>query len=304
MVMALSGEPVAVYDVARDDRVHYKHHMQEEGIKSLLALPVKVHGEVIGVLRILTGEYRCFTSSEVNFAFTVAEASGSAIQNARTYTKITLLFNQIEENERFLTDILDCIRPQLIVLDRKKHVVLANRVFLETTGKPEAEVLGMEYYDLCPVNQGQNVCPVDNVFQEGKPVTFIHSNDIGGEIQWIERTASPMFDREGEVEFVIEVIRDITAKKQFEEEQMERVKLQGVVDLAGTVAHEINSPLFAAIGTAQLMEEDLEDNELKDDVRRIIRNLKCISELTGKMTTMTGFKRKEYVGDTSIVEFT
>jgi len=278
--------------------------MEEEGIKSLLALPVKVHGEVIGVLRILTGEYRCFTSSDVNFALTVAEASGSAIQNARTYTKITLLFNQIEENERFLTDILDCIRPQLIVLDRKKHVVLANRVFLETTGKSEAEVLGMEYYDLCPVKQGQNVCPVDNVFQEGKPATFIHSQNAGGEVQWIERTASPMFDREGEVEFVIEVIRDITAKKQFEEEQMERVKLQGVVDLAGTVAHEINSPLFAAIATAQLMEEDLEDNELKDDVRRIIRNLKCISELTGKMTTMTGFKRKEYVGDTSIVEFT
>jgi PAS domain S-box-containing protein len=302
-VMALSGEPVAIYDVGSDDRVRYKKDMEEEGIKSLLAIPIKVGGEVIGVLRILCDEHRCFTGSEINFAVTVAEASGSAIQNARTYTKITLLFNQIEENERFLTDILDCIRPQLVVIDRNRHVVLANRVFLEQLGRSEAEVLGMEYSDICPIKEGENVCPADAVFEEGESVTYTHSQVVDGNIHWIERTASPMFDKEGRVEFVIEVIRDITAKKQFEEEQMERVKLQGVVDLAGTVAHEINSPLFAALGTAQMLEEDIEDPELTNDVQTIIRNLKIIKELTGKMTAMTGFERREYVGDTSIVEF-
>jgi PAS domain S-box-containing protein len=303
MVMALSGEPVAIYDVLSDDRVRFKKDMEEEGIKSLIAVPIKVKGEVIGVLRILCDKNRCFTGSEINFTVTVAEASGSAIQNARTYTKISLLFNQIEENERFLTDILDCIRPQLVVLDRNRHVVLANRVFLDTIGKTESEVLGMEYYDFCPIGEGENVCPADAVFDRGEPVTSTHSQVVDGQVHWIERTASPMVGKDGAVEFVIEVIRDITAKKQFEEEQMERVKLQGVVDLAGTVAHEINSPLFAALGTAQMLEEDIDDAELAGDIKTIIRNLKTISELTGKMTAMTGFERKDYVGDTSIVEF-
>ncbi len=303
VVMVLTGEPVTIKDVARDDRVRYKKDMQEEGITSLLALPIKVAGEVIGVLRILFKEMHSFTSSEVNFALTVAEASGSAIQNARTYTKITLLFNQIEENERFLTDILNCIRPQLIVLDQNKHVVLANRVFLEKMGLTESEVLGMEYYDVCPIEQGNEVCPADSVLQDGKPASFIHAQDIDGEKCWIERTAYPMFDKNGKVEFVIEIIRDVTAKKQFEEEQIERVKLQGVVDLAGTVAHEINSPLFAALGAAQLMEDDLVEEDQIQDVQMIIRNLKSISELTSKMTSMTGFEGKEYVGGTNIVEF-
>ena len=303
MVMALSGEPVAIYDVLTDDRVRFKEDMEAEGIRSLLAVPVKVRGEVIGVLRILSDEPRCFTGSEINFVVTVAEASGAAIRNARTYTKITLLFNQIEENERFLTDILDCIRPQLVVIDRNRHVVLANRVFLENIGKSETEVLGMEYYDFCPVRDKENVCPADEVFERGEAVTFTHSQLVDGKLRWIERTASPMFDKDGKVEFVIEVIRDITAKKKFEEEQMERVKLQGVVDLAGTVAHEINSPLFAALGTAQILEEDLGQSEMVADIQTIIRNLKSISALTGKMAAMTGFEQKEYVGDTSIVEF-
>ncbi len=303
VVMVLTGEPVTIKDVAHDDRVRYKKDMQEEGITSLLALPIKVAGEVIGVLRILFKEMHSFSRSEVNFALTVAEASGSAIQNARTYTKITLLFNQIEENERFLTDILNCIRPQLIVLDLNKHVVMANRVFLEKMGLAESEVLGMEYYDVCPIEQGDEVCPADSVLKDGKPASFIHAQDIDGEKHWIERTAYPMFDKNKKVEFVIEIIRDVTAKKQFEEEQIERVKLQGVVDLAGTVAHEINSPLFAALGAAQLMEDDLVEEDQIQDVQMIIRNLKSISELTGKMTSMTGFVGKEYVGEANIVEF-
>lgn len=301
-VLALSREPVAIFDVYSDDRIHCKEFMKTEKIKSLLAVPIKVKGEVIGMLRILTDEHHCFTESETNFVVTVAEASGTAIQNAKTYTKITLLFNQIEENERFLSDILDCIRPQLIVLDRNRRVVLANRVFLENIGKAEEEVLGMEYYQVCPIDQGENVCPADVVLNEKKSATYTHSQEVDGETHWIERTASPMLGRDGHVEYVIEIIRDITAKKQFEEEQMERVKLEGVVAMAGTVAHEINTPLFAALGTAQLMQDDLEDKALHADLEMIVRNLKSISELTKKMTAMTGFTSRDYVGGTKIME--
>ncbi len=303
VVMVLSGEPVAIYDVSSDDRVRYKKYMQDEGIKSLLAVPIKVGREIIGVLRILSSSHHCFTSSEVNFAMTIAESGGVAIQNARGYQRMNLLFNQIEESERFVSDILDCIRPELLVIDTTRHVVLANKVFLQRLGKEEVEVLGMEYYDLCPADNDDSPCPVDRVLLDGKPATYEHQVELKDGIHWFERTASPMFGDDGQVEFVIEIIRDITFKRKLEEEQMERVKLQGVVDLAGTVAHEINTPLFAALGTAQLLEDDIEDKELLTDVQTIIRNLNSMGELTRKMTTMTGYESKDYVGDVNIVEF-
>jgi len=304
VTMVLSGEPVAIYDVANDDRVLNKENMTSEGIKSLLAVPIKVGDEIIGVLRIFSSKNRSFSPSEINFAVTVAEAGGTAIQNARMYQKINLLFLQIEENERFLTDILDCIRPELIVVDRDRHVVLANKVCQRRLGREEGEILGMEYKELCPaMDDDDAVCPVDQVLETGKPATYEHRMELEDGEHWFERTASPMFDENGEVEFVIEFIRDITMKKKLEQEHMERVELQGVVELAGTVAHEINTPLFAALGTAQILEEDIEDQELVADVQTIIRNLKSISELTRKMTSMTGFESREYVGDTNIVEF-
>lgn len=302
IAMALSGEPVSIYDVSRDERVLYKDDMQKEGIKSLLAVPLKVKGEVIGIIRILSAIHHCFTRSEINFAVTIAEIGGTAIQNARTYQQITLLFNQVEESERFVADILNCIRPQLLVVDKNLRLVLANRVFLANMDKEEKELLGADYHSLwqgqaCPAEK----CPVEQVLATGQVASHEHQIIQEDGPHWIERTASPMLNEGGEVEYVIEVIRDITAKRQLEQEHLERVKLQGVVELAGTVAHEINSPLFAALGTAQLLEEELESKELVGEVQTIIRNLKNIGELTRKMTTMTGFESRDYVGETKIV---
>ncbi len=300
-IKALQGEPVAIYNVEADDRVLYHEHMGREGIKSLLAVPIKVKDEVIGIIRILARECRNYSEAEVNFSQTVAEIGGAAIINASNFRKITLLFNQIEEQERFLANILDCIRPQLLVVDQNRRVVMANRAFLQANRLKESDILGLEYERMCQKEEG-NTCPVDQVFASKQTATIVQQIDEEDGSHWYERAATPMFDTAGELEFVIEIIRDITAQRQLEMEQAERSKLKGVVELAGTVAHEINSPLFAALGTAQLLEGDLQSSEYEEDIQTIVRNLKSISELTAKMTAMTGYRSREYVGETRIID--
>jgi len=301
-IQALRGEAVAIQDVARDDRVQYHEHMEKEGIRSLLAVPIKVMDEVIGIIRVLARERRTFSQAEIDFSLAVAEAGGSAITNARTYRKITLLFNQIEEHERFLANILDCIRPQLLVVDRQGRAVMANRAFLETNGLQESEVLGMEYGCLCRADEGNPPCPMQQVMTTGRMAISVQQVQAEDGTRWYERTATPMTGESGAVEFVIEIIRDITAQRRLEAEQAERSKLAGVIEMAGAVAHEINSPLFAALGTAQMMEGDLVGSELEEDIGTVVRNLKTISELTAKMTVMTGYSSRDYVGETRIVD--
>jgi len=75
--------PVAIYDVADDPRIQYPEAAITEGIASILAVPINVHGRVIGALRVYTAEPWEFTLEDVNFVQAVAQITGMAIDLCR-----------------------------------------------------------------------------------------------------------------------------------------------------------------------------------------------------------------------------
>jgi len=82
---ALSGRPVAIYDATTDPRIQYPQEAKEEGIATLVAIPILNKGKVIGVMRLLTAEPREFLMDEIDFACAIAELGGQAIINAQMY---------------------------------------------------------------------------------------------------------------------------------------------------------------------------------------------------------------------------
>ena len=88
---ALQTRPVAIADVATDKRVHYQKEALEEGIRSILTLPIIARDKVIGVLRLLTDRPRQFSEEDVSFSASLAEVCGTAIENARMYERLSNL---------------------------------------------------------------------------------------------------------------------------------------------------------------------------------------------------------------------
>ncbi len=82
------GEPVVIPDARVDIHTIYHKEAASEGVSSVLAVPISVGDEIIGVLRLLTEEVRYFTHADVNFAMAVAEQSGVAIQRAIDYNRL------------------------------------------------------------------------------------------------------------------------------------------------------------------------------------------------------------------------
>ncbi len=85
---ALQLRPVSIYDVSKDEKIIYRKEMSEEGIKSMLTLPILSRGKLLGILRLLTGVPRKFSSQEVDFVQSLAEVCGIAIENARMYERL------------------------------------------------------------------------------------------------------------------------------------------------------------------------------------------------------------------------
>ncbi len=80
---ALEEGPVAIYDVGDDPRIQYPKAAKKEGIASILSVPLAVHGQVIGSLRVYTAEPWEFTIDDVNLVQAVAQIAGLALDIAR-----------------------------------------------------------------------------------------------------------------------------------------------------------------------------------------------------------------------------
>jgi GAF domain-containing protein len=79
---ALRGIPVVIKDAAKDSGVQYRKEKEEEGIVSILCVPIKAKEEVIGVLRLYSAVPREFSEDEILLVTALAHQGGLAIQNA------------------------------------------------------------------------------------------------------------------------------------------------------------------------------------------------------------------------------
>lgn len=85
---ALKGTPIHVADVRTDERFQYKEAARQEGLVSVLCVPLEVRGASIGVMRVYTNRTMDFTEDDLQFLSVLASLAGLAIENARLYESI------------------------------------------------------------------------------------------------------------------------------------------------------------------------------------------------------------------------
>jgi signal transduction protein with GAF and PtsI domain len=102
----LQNRNVQLCDVCEDPRFQYPDAARQEGITSVLAVPLSLERErVIGVLRVYSAERREFGEEEVDFLNAVADVCALAIQNARVHQRLeTALQLQNEYEFRLFED--------------------------------------------------------------------------------------------------------------------------------------------------------------------------------------------------------
>jgi GAF domain-containing protein len=97
ITQVMKGETVVIKNVAEDNRIQYKNAMKEEGIVSMLSVPIKVKGEVIGAMRIYSDTERDFPEDMVLLIEALANQGGLAIQNASMYLSLADAKKSLED---------------------------------------------------------------------------------------------------------------------------------------------------------------------------------------------------------------
>ncbi len=81
----LAGETVAVLDAQTDPLFQYPQAARQEGLTSVLSLPLRSRDDVLGVMRIYAHRKRRFHEDEVELLRAFANAAAIAIENAELY---------------------------------------------------------------------------------------------------------------------------------------------------------------------------------------------------------------------------
>jgi len=85
---ALKGETILIKDAQTDPNFQYRDRAKEEGIKSVLAVPLGIGKNMMGVLRVYTDKPREFSEQDIQFLEAVASLSAIAIENARLHQNL------------------------------------------------------------------------------------------------------------------------------------------------------------------------------------------------------------------------
>lgn len=91
---------------------------------------------------------------------------------------------------------------------------------------------------------------------------------------------------------------------QLQNESSKRQRLQGVLEMAGAVCHELNQPLQVVSGyTEMLMTEVADDDPIRESLEKILEGVEKMGNLTSKLMQITDYQTRGYLdGKLSIID--
>jgi PAS domain S-box-containing protein len=193
----------------------------------------------------------------------VHDAGGKVIQFRGLVLDITETKNfqaQLQRQRDFNTQILNNTQSLILVVDTAGLVSYANQRCYEAGGFSEDILVGHRFLDIVADPDQNNWLTAFDRVLHGRPVSNVEIQLIRGnrELGRFSVNLSPMRGDNESVNSVVVVMTDITEMAAIQSKLMHTEKMAAVGQLVSGVAHEVNNPLTAIMGFADLMLENPE----------------------------------------------
>ncbi len=273
--------------------------------------------------RVLAGK-----ASTVGIAFRLVDKTGtekiiemhtSVLKEGKTGTEILGIARDVTERRKLeeevartrdeLQVLFNSITDGINVVDRDYNIIKANEGMAKQRGVPVEDMIGHKCYEIFYNRQKPcENCLVEETLKTGK--TYFKTRErirSDGTAVSADVFTFPVFDHEGQVIQVVEYSRDVTERKQLEQQLLQAQKMESIGVLAGGIAHDFNNLLSGILGYASLLKTKTQkEDSLYKYADTIEQSAVKAARLTQQLLTFSrGDKfRTETVNITEIAEET
>lgn len=181
---------------------------------------------------------------------------------------------------------LDSIEDAIVLLDRDRHIVRANKALARCAGMDVSKTRGMlchEVFDYC--SSDYEGCPHQKLMEDGMSHAAEIRDPRTGRINFV--SVSPYYDDHGELQGSVHITRDITESKMIEEDVLRnREHLAELVKERTEDLRQVNERLAKEMSQRRRLEREMLDRE--DNERRMIGN--DLHDGLGQLLTGVSFK--------------
>lgn len=258
------------------DKYGEDSYLKKVGIRSAIMAPLLIKDKVIGTLNFGSNKTFAYSQGEFVFVQQLADQLAVCLQNSRLYSEVL-------KNQRAWEETFRAVPDTLFTINTDYEIMNINKAQLR--GIDYRQLLGKKCYEVFSGGKGCELCPARQALNTGKPA---YAQITRSSARILDVYAFPIVNETAQVVGVVNYTKDVTKQIHMQGQLIHSAKLAAVGEMAAGVAHELNSPLTAILGNAQLLQRRLGQDHpgypLLVDVKncgsrckRIIQNLLTFS---------------------------
>jgi len=180
----------------------------------------------------------------------------------------------LRESERHLALIYDHVADVLFELqveDAGYRFISVNPAFLSVTGLAREQVVGKFVHELLPEpSRALATAKYEEALRTRGTVRWEELTNFPAGPRLGEVTVTPVFGSQGRPTILIGSVRDLTARRQMENEVRQLQKLEAIGRLSGGIAHDFNNILAVILGVGNMLLKDVGDDEVRNQLEEIM----------------------------------
>jgi PAS domain S-box-containing protein len=307
LVPAVTAEWVRGY--ARDAR--HAALLQTAGLKSVMAIPLTVRDQLLGLVTLMTAESgRVYSEADLPHAEAFGVHIGLAVSNARLYREAQLELYERTQAEEALRDSERRFRTLVTATGALVWRVAPDGRALEepagweqVTGQPFVELQQDALEWLTPVHPAdiESLKQAWGEAQQGKRMLEVEFRlrTAHGSYRRMYTMGLPLLDEEGAILEWIGTTVDVHDRREAEEQLHRAQQMETVGRLAGGVAHETNNQMMVILSFVDFL---LRSANLTEDQRRDLQHLADAAERVSTLTQQLLALSRRQVLDTRVLE--